>query len=45
MYYETYNYPYDAIRREKEIKGWLREKKLQLIKKFNPTPKDLYDEI
>ena len=30
-----------AINREKEIKKWRREKKNQLVKKINPTRKDL----
>ncbi|HPI67478.1 MAG TPA: GIY-YIG nuclease family protein [bacterium] len=45
VYYETYNNPADAIGREKEIKGWVRKKKLKLIKDFNPTFKDLFDEV
>ena len=31
----------DAIAREKEIKGWRREKKIWLIEKGNPTWQDL----
>lgn len=30
-----------AISREKEIKGWLRKKKIELIKTMNPEFKDL----
>ena len=30
-----------AIKREKEIKGWRRSKKINLIKSVNPTWKDL----
>jgi putative endonuclease len=30
-----------AISREKEIKGWLRSKKLALIESTNPTWKDV----
>ena len=30
-----------AIQREKEIKGWRRSKKIELIKTSNPTWKDL----
>jgi len=33
-----------AIRREKEIKGWLRSKKVALIQKHNPTWKDLAED-
>ena len=31
------SYIKDAIAREKEIKGWRREKKLNIIKAFNPS--------
>ncbi|MFH1597527.1 MAG: GIY-YIG nuclease family protein [Patescibacteria group bacterium] len=41
VYYEEYNDVYDAIAREKQIKGWLRSKKDQLINKLNPKWKDL----
>ncbi|PYK12902.1 MAG: hypothetical protein DME65_03145 [Verrucomicrobia bacterium] len=36
IYYERFNDPRDAITREKEIKGWRREKKNALIKRMNP---------
>lgn len=44
IYYELYNNINDAITREKEIKGWTREKKLKLIKSMNPGWKDLIKE-
>jgi putative endonuclease len=31
----------DAIRREKQLKGWTRRKKLALIQETNPTWEDL----
>ena len=34
-----------AIQKEKEIKKWNRAWKIELIKKNNPTWRDLYDEI
>jgi putative endonuclease len=37
IFYEDYSYVNDAIAREKEIKGWRRQKKLDLIKSFNPA--------
>jgi putative endonuclease len=37
LYYEMTQYINTAIAREKEIKGWRREKKLALIKEMNPT--------
>ncbi len=36
IYYEEFKYINDAIAREKEIKGWRREKKLSLIDTKNP---------
>ncbi len=43
VYFELFNNPNDAIRREKQIKGWLRKKKIDLIKSMNPEWKDLSD--
>jgi len=34
-----------AIEREKQIKGWTRKKKINLINDFNPDWIDLYSEI
>jgi len=45
VYYEVAENPYEAIKREKEIKGWIRKKKIDLIKTKNPTFKDLSDEL
>jgi putative endonuclease len=36
IYYEDFQYVNSAIAREKEIKGWRRQKKLDLIKTMNP---------
>ena len=41
VFFEEYERIDDAIAREKEIKGWLRKKKLALIEKCNGTWKDL----
>jgi putative endonuclease len=41
VYFEEFADIGQAISREKEIKGWLREKKLQLIQSVNPGWKDL----
>ena len=41
VYYERFADVRAAISREKEIKGWLRIKKLQLIVSLNPEWKDL----
>lgn len=36
LYFEKFTWIQDAIAREKEIKGWRREKKMNLIKTINP---------
>jgi putative endonuclease len=36
IYYEYFPYIINALQREKEIKGWSRKKKLDLIKTKNP---------
>jgi putative endonuclease len=36
VYYESHKYINNAIAREKEIKGWRREKKMKLIAGINP---------
>lgn len=41
IYYEVFNNPKEAIMAEKQIKGWTRKKKIELIKSKNPTFKDL----
>jgi putative endonuclease len=37
IYTEKFMVITNAISREKELKGWRRDKKLALIKKYNPT--------
>jgi putative endonuclease len=41
VYYECFVDPDEAINREKEIKGWRRSKKLELIESMNPRWEDL----
>jgi putative endonuclease len=41
VYFERFSHPTKAILREKEIKGWRREKKLKLILSTNPDWADL----
>ena len=36
VYFEEYGDARDAIAREKQIKGWVREKKIALIESVNP---------
>jgi putative endonuclease len=45
VYFEEFHDIYEAIRREKQIKGWTNKKKIDLIKTLNPEFKDLYEEI
>lgn len=45
VYFEGFGDGRDAINREKQIKGWRREKKLALIRKMNPKFRDLSDEF
>lgn len=41
VYYERYEDVHKAIEREKQIKGWLRIKKIALIVSINPACRDL----
>jgi len=41
VYFEETTDVYEAITREKQIKGWKREKKNKLVEEMNPTWKDL----
>ena len=41
IYYEETDNVNEAIAREKQIKGWLRKKKIDLIRTLNPNWKDL----
>ena len=41
VWYEQFQIPEEAIVAEKRIKGWRRQKKLDLIKKDNPEFRDL----
>ncbi len=40
VYFESYDDVRSAIRREKQLKGWRREKKIALIEGVNPSWKD-----
>jgi len=41
VYFEVYSNVRNAIRREKQLKGWRRKKKIGLIRGTNPSWKDL----
>ena len=45
VYFELFNNPTYAIRREKQIKGWIRKKKIELIESINLEWKDLSEGI
>ena len=45
IYFEETNDVNSAITREKQIKGWLRTKKIKLIESVNPAWKDLSNEL
>jgi putative endonuclease len=44
VYYEEYSLIEDAIEREKQLKRWVRVKKVALIEKVNPKWRDLSEE-
>jgi putative endonuclease len=41
VYFERFTNVVDAIAREKQVKGWRREKKNKLVESMNPAWKDL----
>jgi putative endonuclease len=43
VYAEEYQYIEDAISREKQLKGWRRSKKDELVASLNPTWADLLE--
>lgn len=45
LFYEIFDTPSEAIKREKQMKNWHREWKLNLVKSINPGFRDLYPEI
>jgi putative endonuclease len=44
VYYEEFGHIRDAIAREKELKGWRRDKKIDLIEDDNPLWEDLSED-
>ena len=45
VYYEVFNRIQDAITREKQIKKWKRQWKMELIEKSNPNWEDLFESL
>jgi len=45
VYYERFSDVYSAIAREKQMKKWKRQWKIELIEKNNPRWQDLYSEL
>jgi len=45
IYFEEYKNPKEAIAREKQLKNWHRQWKINLIKSTNPDFEDLYEKI
>ena len=45
VYYEVFDTAYQAIAREKQIKGGSRQKKVALVNGMNSAWKDLYDDL
>jgi putative endonuclease len=45
VYFERYNTPREAIQREKNIKHWSRQWKLQLMEGANPRWRDLFNDV
>lgn len=41
VYYETTNDVHSALKREKQLKNWHRDWKINIINEFNPDWKDL----
>lgn len=45
VYYESTSDVFSAIAREKQIKGWIRSRKVALIESVNPDWKDLSNDF
>lgn len=45
VFYESYPTPSEAIAREKQLKGWSREKKKKLIQQMNPMWRNLLEDL
>ena len=45
VYFDVFDTALAAIKAEKKIKGWLRNKKIRLIEDKNPTWRDLSNDL
>jgi len=45
VYFEEFGDVRDAIAREKQLKGWVRSRRVRLIEQKNPTWEDLADTL
>ena len=45
VYWETYEHIDMAKKREKQVKGWKRQRKIELIESKNKQWKDLYEDL
>jgi len=45
VYFEQFDDPSNAIRREKTMKGWPRRWKINVIERDNPSWRDLYEDV
>ncbi len=45
VYAEKFDNPNDAIAREKQLKNWRRQWKINLIESINPNWNDLYESL
>ena len=45
IWYEGFDFIEEAIIREKQIKGWKRYRKVELIESVNPQWKDLFENL
>ncbi len=45
VYAEEYDNPTDAIAREKQLKGWRRERKNELVRTINPEFRELMPDV
>jgi len=45
VYYEVYTDIRDALTREKQLKNWKRQWKIELIEGHNPIWRDLFDDL